>query len=175
MYLYKHSVWFSCCPVCTYCSSIGSGSIQLYYLLTQSLTRLLTSSAGQDGPSKSLAGVVGGSAQPRPTHPPAPPARVTLVTTGCFFPCGRMTTCHRAACASTTRPRALSTPSRSSSHRHLRAAKHGRKWWTTHNSAASVRKPVAREKEMTGGVRVSFVFLLTHTALHYCCRMNFSL
>lgn len=124
------------------------------------LIRLLTSSTGQGGPSKSLVAVVGGSAQPRPTHPLAPPARVTLVMTGCFFRCGRMMTCHRAAYASTTRPRALSTPSQSFSHRHLRAARQGRKWWTTHSSAASVKKPVVREKEMTGGVRISFVFLL---------------
>lgn len=139
------------------------------------LTILPSPSAGRGGLSRSSVGVVGGSARPQPTHPPAPPAKVTPVTTGCFFPCGRTTACHRAACASTTRPRASSTPSQSSSHLRLRAARRARRWWTTRSSAASVRKPVAREKEMTGGVRVSFVFLLLQTDLHYCWRISFSL
>lgn len=123
------------------------------------LTRLLTST-GRVGLSRSWAGVVGGSDQTQPTHLPAHPARVTPVMTDCFFPCVRMMTCHRAACASTTRPRASSTPSRSSSRPRLKAARHGRKWWTTRSSAAFERKPVAKGKEMTEGVRIRCVFLL---------------
>lgn len=127
------------------------------------LTLTLLSSAGRGGPLRSWEGAVGGSARPQQTLPPAPPAKVTPETTGCFFPCGRTATCHTAACASTTRPRASSTPSQSSS-RHLpRAARHGRKWWTTHSSAASERKPVAKAKEMTEVGKISLFFLFRFT------------
>lgn len=119
---------------------------------------LLASSAGRGGPSKSWAGVVGGSAQPRPTRPRARPVRVTPATTGCSSRCGMTTTCHRAACASTTRPRGSSTPSPSSSRPRQRAVRHGRKWWTTRSSAASGRKLIAKEKETTEGVRTAFFY-----------------
>lgn len=125
----------------------------------------MPSSTGRGGPSKSWAGVVGGSARPRPTRPRARPVRVTPVTTGCSSRCGTTTTCHRAACASTTRPRASSTPSQSSSRPRPRAVRHGRKWWTTRSSAASGRKLIAKEKETTGGVRTDGFFSLSVTIL----------
>lgn len=126
----------------------------------------LSFSSGRAVPSRSWAGVAGESARPRPTPPPAPPARVTPATTGCFFRCGTTATCRRTACASTTRPRASSTPSRSSSRRHPRDARRGRKWWTTRSSAASERRPVAKEKEM---IEVSFSFTTSAPwASSYC-------
>lgn len=70
------------------------------------LTCFDSSCAGLGGPSKSWPSAAGGSVQPQPTLPPARPARVTPATTGCSSHSGTTTTCPRAACASTTRPRA---------------------------------------------------------------------
>lgn len=61
---------------------------------------------GLGGPSRSWPCAAGGSVPPRPTRPPARPVRVTPATTGCSFHSGTTTTCPRAACASTARPRA---------------------------------------------------------------------
>lgn len=117
------------------------------------LTCFRPSSVGLGGPSKSWLCAAGGSVQHQPTLPPARPVRVTPATTGCCFHNGTTTTCPRAACALTAKPRVWLTPSQSSSRRHPRAARLGKKLWTIPSSAGFERKPIAKEKETTGEVR----------------------
>lgn len=118
---------------------------------------------GRGGPSRSWVAAVGGSAPPQPTLPPAPPARVTPATTGCFFRCAETTTSRTAACTSTTRPRASSTPSQSSSRRHPKAGKHATRLWITPSSAAFERKLAAKGRATTGAVRICFSLVFSRT------------
>lgn len=124
-------------------------------------------SLDQDGRSRSLEAVADGSGLHQPTRRQALPARVIPGTIGCFSRCERTTTLRRAASVLTTRQRVWSMLSQSSSHRRLRGVRRARKWWTTHSSAASVRKPADREMEMTGRVRGRGVCLLVRTAPHW--------